>query len=182
MDTEKTEGVADTTKGEGEGAETVSIPKADYDKLNQTLGSLKREIKDLKKSETKKETEEAPQKPQSNEPDYAKLAFLNGKGLDHADDVSLVLKESERLKLPLTDILGMKHIQAQLQDAKDGRASQAALPTGNGKAGGNTQNDVEYCIAKGELPKDQDLAAKVVNAKISAHQKFNQWSDELYTG
>jgi len=36
-------------EGEGNEPEVVKVPKADYDKLNQTLGSLKRELKDLKK-------------------------------------------------------------------------------------------------------------------------------------
>ena len=49
MSTEQNqEVVVDTTTNEGEGnePETISIPKADYDKLNQTLGSMKRELKD----------------------------------------------------------------------------------------------------------------------------------------
>jgi len=55
--------------------------------------------------------------PQSNEPDYAKLAFLEGKGIQHPDDQKLVQDEATRLKLPLTDILGMEYIKSKLKTA-----------------------------------------------------------------
>ena len=37
--------------GEESVDDTISIPKQDYEKLNQTIGSLKREVKDFKKSQ-----------------------------------------------------------------------------------------------------------------------------------
>src|SRR3990167_5678073 len=59
MDTEKTKTdiVTETNEGEGE-VETISIPKTEWEKHNQTLCSLKRELKDLKKA--KEETKETP--------------------------------------------------------------------------------------------------------------------------
>ena len=44
MDTNETTetDVVTGTDGEGEQAETLTIPKKDYETLNQTLGSLKR--------------------------------------------------------------------------------------------------------------------------------------------
>jgi hypothetical protein len=57
----------DTTNNESETTteDTISVPKSDYEKLNQTLGSLKRELKDLKKSKDEvKETSQT--KPDEN--------------------------------------------------------------------------------------------------------------------
>ena len=64
----------DSTNSEAEGgdtAETISIPKTDYEKMNQTLGSLKRELKDLKKPK-----EEPQETAKTNQPDNFLLEKL----------------------------------------------------------------------------------------------------------
>ena len=124
----------------------------------------------------------------SNEPDYAKIAFLNGKGIEHSDDQKLVQDEAERLKMPLTDILEMEHIKSKLKGNKDERESQAGMPKGKGRSGGTTQ-DVDYWLSKPqkkdgtyETPDDSELATKVINARITKQEKGQMFSDELYNG
>lgn len=188
METETTtETGADTEKvgGEGEKAEeTVSIPKGDYDKLNQTLGSLKRQVKDLTKpKEEPKETEKAPEKPQSDEVDYKELtlkSFLKGEGVAHPDDQKIVRDEAKRLSLPIDEVIGMEHIKTKLEAAKEARTAQSGMVKGKGRGSGTTQNDVDYWVAKGELPPDQELAEKVVDAKIKKEQSGKMFSDDLY--
>jgi len=121
-------------------------------------------------------------KPQSNEPDYAKLAFLEQRGFAHPDDQKLVQDEAERLKLPLTDVLGMEHIKSKLQTAKDTREALAGMPKGRGKVGGLGMQDVDYWLAKGETPDDLELAEKVINARINKEKNQNKFSDTLYIG
>ena len=119
---------------------------------------------------------------QSNEPDYARLAYLETKSINHPDDQKIVQDEAVRLKLPLTDILAMEHIKSRLEANKDARNAQAGMPKGKGRSGGVTQNDVEYWLAKGETPQgDQELAEKVIDARMGK-EKQNKFSDELYTG
>ena len=113
-----------------------------------------------------KPTPQEPLKPQSNEPDYAKLAFLKSEGIIHSDDQKLVQDEAARLKLPLTDILQMAHIKTQLETVKDQREAMAGMPKGRGQAGGKTQQDVDYWVQKDEVPEDLELAEKVINAKM----------------
>jgi hypothetical protein len=121
-------------------------------------------------------------KPQSSEPDYAKLAYLETKGFTHPDDQKVIQDEAVRLKLPLTDVMGMEHIKSKLQMMKDQRESMAGMPKGAGRGGGKTQQDVDYWLAKGETPDDQELAAKVIEARIQKETKGNMFSDDLYTG
>jgi hypothetical protein len=121
-------------------------------------------------------------KPQSNEPDYAKIAFLETKGFNHPDDQKWIQDEANRLKLPLTDILQMEHAKSKLQIAKDQRESQAGMPKGRGSASGKTQNDIDYWLAKGETPDDQELGQKVIEARIQKEKQGSKFSDELYTG
>mgnify|MGYP001573491038 FL=1 len=127
-----------------------------------------------------KPEEHKPEPVKSNEPDYAKLAFLNSKGYDHSDDQKLIQDEAERLKLSLTDVIGMEHIQSKLTANKEARVASEGMPKGKGRSGGNTPSDVDYHLAKGTTPDDQELAEKVVNARMKKEQSKNTFSDELF--
>ncbi len=158
-------------------------------KVKAKFGELEIQIADLKKpKEESKPQDKIENKSQSNEPDYAKLAFLETKGITHPDDQKTVQDEAERLKLPLTDILGMEHIKSKLALVKDQRESQAGMPKGTGRGKGTTQDNVDYWIDKKksdgtfDTPDDLDLAAKVIEARIKKEEKANMFSDELYTG
>ena len=145
-----------------------------YDKTENKW--IKKEVKpEVKPNETKKETK-------TDEPDYAKIAFLEQRGLTNIEDQKLVQDEAERLKMPLTDILGMEHIISKLKTAKDTREANDGMPKGRGKSGGQSQHDVDYHLAKGTTPDDLELAEKVINARIKQESVANKFSDELYTG
>jgi hypothetical protein len=133
-------------------------------------------------TETKTETKEP------NEPDYSKMALLEGRGFTHPDDQKWIMDEATRLKLPLTDILQMEHAKAKLQSSKEQREAMDGMPKGRGKGGGQTQNEVDYWVDRVkpdgtyETPEDHDLAIKVINARIAKESKKSQFSDTLYTG
>src|SRR3990167_3114415 len=128
-------------------------------------------------------TYEKPQdKAKTNEPDYARLAFLETKGIDHPDDQKIVQDEAVRLKLPLTDVLGMDHIKSRLQTNKDERIAKEGMPRGKGRSGGATANDVDYYMANPDKrPDSQELAEKVLDAKL-ARQAQDKFSNDLYVG
>jgi hypothetical protein len=130
----------------------------------------------------KPEKPEPEPKSQPIEPDYAKLAYLETKGIIHPDDQKLVQDEAMRLKLPLTDVLAFDHIKSKLTANKDQREAQEGMPKGKGSASGKTQNDVDYWLAKGETPDDLELAGKVIEARIKKETTGNRFSDELYSG
>lgn len=118
----------------------------------------------------------------SSEPDYAKLAFLEQRGLTNPDDQKMVQEEAERLKMPLTDILGMEHIKSKLNSAKEQREAENGMPKGRGRGSGKTQQDVDYWLAKGETPDDLELANKVIDARMAKEKQGSKFADELYTG
>jgi len=151
-------------------------------KLFERVKKAEGEKKILREQLRKYESSEKSAESQSNEPDYAKLAFLKGESVTHPDDQKLVMDEANRLKLPLTDILGMAHIKSQLQTNKDQREAQEGMPKGRGSGSGKTQGDIDYWLAKGETPDDQELAAKVIEARIQKETTGNKFSEELYTG
>jgi len=148
------------------------------------LGKAKAKLTEYTNKPVPKEEPKAPEKldSQSNEPDYARLAYLETKGINHPDDQKIVQDEASRLKLSLTDVLAMEHIKSRLEASKDARTAAAGMPKGRGRTGGATQHDVEYWLAKGETPQgDQELAEKVIDARMSKERQ-NKFSDELYTG
>jgi len=130
-------------------------------------------------------TQQKPQSknvPQSNEPDYGRLSYLETKGVNHPDDQKIALDEATRLQLPLTDILQMEHIKGRLQANKDQREALAGTSLKGGKrTGGATQHDVDYWLARpDERPADHDMAVKVLNAKMAKEAAANRFSDQMY--
>lgn len=148
-----------------------------------------KDTKEWKKEEKKVEPEKK-ELEKSSEPDYARLAFLEQRGLNHPDDQKLVQDEATRLKMPLTDILGMAHIKAKLQESKDQRDAEAGMPKGRGKGSGKSQQDVDYWLAKQvkadgtfETPTDPSLAEKVIEARYNQKKQGEKFdNNELYTG
>jgi len=171
---------------ENESEETnEDLDKAKEYGENQKVRAEKAEKK-LKALEAKKETETPKKeeaKEKSNEPDYAKLAFLEGKKVVNADDQKLVLDEAERLKLPLTDILNMQHIKTQLKDAHDQREAKSGSPKGKGKAGSTGQHDVDHHLAKGTTPEDVEEAKKVIDARMKSDKSSGHYDDQpIFSG
>lgn len=161
---------------------------------NQKIRAEKAEAK-LKKAEAelaKKVETKTPKKEedkeQSNEPDYAKLAFLEGKGVKHPDDQKIVQDEADRLKLPLTDILGMEYIKAKLKDSKSQREAEGGMPDDSGKVSSKSKGSVDHWVGKKnkdgtyDTPTDLKLANEVIDARLKAEEGGNKFSDTLYTG
>jgi len=187
-DENKQEDIASPETSEEVQAETPSVEalQKELETLKATVGSTKRELKDAKKAldDAKKALNPEPQKEQqSGEPDYGRIALLNSVQVTHPDDQKVVMDEAARLKLPLTDVLRMEHIQAKLKTARDTRESQDGMPKGSGRTTGNTKADVEYYLEHPEeAPEDPALAYKVIDAKMKRETDANKFSAELYTG
>lgn len=128
-----------------------------------------------------KAPENQEKKSQPSEIDYAKIAFLEQRGVKNKEDQDMVQEEANRLKMPLTDILSMEHIKAKLKANKDKREAMEGMPKGRGSSGSANKNDVDYWLAKGETPDDLELAEKVINARIKKEEQSNKFSNELYS-
>ncbi len=137
------------------------------------------------KAEKPEATKEPEAKPESQPdgPNYAEIAFLEGRDLKHPDDQKIVQDEAERLKLSLTDVLEMEHIKSKLEAVKNTREAEAGMPKGGKKAGGQTPQDVDYWIAKGETPEDATQEfEKVIDARMKKEVDDSKFSDVMYSG
>lgn len=143
------------------------------EQLEVENGSLKR---DLKKAQKLKEPEVTQEKTQTNEPDYSRIAYLNSVQVTHADDQKAVMEEAERLKLPLTDVLNMEHMQSRLKSMQNERAVKDGVPTGSGRTGEGHKGEVEYYLAHpDETPDDLELHNKVIDARMKQQTQGNKF-------
>ena len=186
MEEQNEEEVEETTDEETTEEETNEEEESEEEstdleaKVKELEGRNKRlQTKLDKKAKTTKANKT---KENQSEPDYGKQAYLNSVDIKNADDQKMVMDEAERLKLPLTDIIAMKHMKADLKDASDQRKLEEGMPKGRGKSGSGTKGSVEYHLANNTTPDDQKLAEEVINARMKKEGEGNPFSDELYTG
>jgi hypothetical protein len=169
MDTETTEtgAATETSAGEGETSteiETVSVPKKDYDTLNQTLGSLKRELKDLKKAG--KETHETPQtKPEDSS--LLQKAYLRAAGITSEEEVDLALSTAKKWSMDIDKLVDDEDFTVKLEKLRTAKANAVATSNvrgGNGPS--QAKNTPEYWIAKGTPPSPTDVPDRKIRMKI----------------
>jgi len=177
-------GEGEQITGESGDAEIVSISKTDYDKLNQTLGSLKRELKDLKKSkeETPKET------PKQTKPDEIGLLkerlekqAIRAAGLTHPDDIDLARKTAKKWNLDIDDVLTDDDFKVKLERQQTARANIEASSNVKGATGQSQMKDSpEYWIAKGIPPSAKDVPDRKARAKIARAMMANAKSSKTF--
>jgi len=156
--------------------ETVTLSREEYERLNQTLGSLKKEIKTYKK-------EAEPQRTRSDEPDYAQLAYLASQQINDADDQKMIMSEADKLKLPLTEVLKMDYMREKLQVSHNQRVAEGGSPSGLGRKGGASKGDVDYYLANPDItPPDLKLHNEVIDARIKREHEDNMFSKVPFIG
>lgn len=172
MDTSTTETdiVTETNEGEGgSGAETVSVSKKDYDTMNQTLGSLKKELKDLKKAqETPRET---PTKETKTEESALlqkiERMSLRQAGLTHADDIELAQKTAKKWGVDIDEVLSDDDFKVKLERQQTSRSNAEATSNIRGNGGTTSaKNTAAYWIAKGTPPSREDVPDRKTRAAI----------------
>lgn len=171
-----------TNESEATTEDTIAVPKADYEKLNQTLGSLKRELKDLKKSkEEPKEVTKIESK--SDELDYGQKAFLRSYDIKGADEINLVKNWQKRTGDELDAIVEDEIFQAKLKSLREVRASNEALPKSNRRGTQPAPNDESYWTSKIESGQatladieDIEMRRKVLNKRVAKEKSGNRFS------
>ena len=75
--------------------------------------------------------------------------------------------------------MGFRYVQEELKNRKDTRASENALPEGSKRSASAARDQVEYWLAKGELPpaSETELRRKVVAARIEREKDTSRFTD-----
>lgn len=178
METEtKTEGGVDTTNnevevGENKEVETISISKEEYDRTIQTLGSLKREIKDLKKPKEESLEKTSKKDVRTNENvnilERVEKMALKQAGLTHQDDIDLAKKTAKKWGLDLEDVLADDDFKLKLERQQSVRQNLEAVNEikGGNNSGIQAKNTPDYWVAKGVPPTPTDIPDGNLRRKI----------------
>lgn len=151
-------------------------------KLKEARGISKRYQKDLEQSRNTPKAEPKADAPQAKQGfDYGQKAYLKSSGID-ADDFEFVKEVMDNTGKDLDSVLASKYFQSELKERKDLRMAEQATPSGSKRAGNTTRDQVEYWMAKGELPPDRELRQKVVNARMKAEQDKSQFTEQPVAG
>jgi hypothetical protein len=164
--------------GQEDKTDWKAIAQERQDALAKMQGMTKRFQTKLKKlAEAPKSSNSS----QGNAPekkgfDYAEKAYLKSSGIN-SEEFNFVKEVMDSTGKDIDSVLSSNWFQKDLQERRQLKTTEAATPSGTKRAGQQTRNDVDYWIAKGELPKDDPaLARKVVNAKIRAERDKNQFA------
>lgn len=174
MSSETNQEVATPEEGAGEGkdqtTEEVKLSKAEYEELvgyKSTVGSLKRELKDLKKPKDEpKESKETP-KNQTEEFGLLQKTFLRAASIVDEDEVELAKDIQKKTGVDWDRLVDDDYFQMKLKKLRDGKANTAALDVRGGSApSGGAKNTSQYWMAQGNPPTAKDVPDRKVRAKI----------------
>jgi len=158
--------------------DTVTLSREEYEKLNQTLGSLKKEVKTYKKeAEPHKESND------SRYSDELAVTRLEVRGIVDREDQRIILEEAKRLQMSAVEVADMEHMKAKLETMRNQRTAESGAPTGTGRKGGAGKGDVDYYLAHpDEVPPDLTLHNQVIDARIKRDTDNNMFSQVPFIG
>lgn len=161
----------DTTEGE---VAEVKLSKAEYEELvgyKATVGSLKRDMKDLKKSlESKPETPEV----KAEEFGLLQKTFLVSSGIKDPDEIELAKEIQKRTGIEWDKLVEDDYFQLRLTKLRNTKENANATDVTGGSGGGVTKS-AEFFIAKGVPPTAKDIPDRkarvaIINQMMSAEK------------
>lgn len=171
MENEETVVVDTTTNNESEGSEskeeTVALSKSEYEKLNQTLGSLKRELKDLKQKPREESVKESSKADTAPLLEKLERMTLRQAGLTESEDIELARNTAKKWGIDIDEVLLDEDFKIKLERQQTNRANAMATSKIKGGAGtSQAKNTAEYWQAKGTPPTPNDVPDRATRAKI----------------
>lgn len=109
--------------------------------------------------------------------DLAEKAFLRAVGVP-SEDFDYIEQTMKDTGKDIESLLDAKWFQSELKERKEGRDTKNAVPQTTKRSTGAARDEVDYWLAKGELPPaDQtELRRKVVNARIAKEKNIDVFS------
>lgn len=143
--------------------EVVKLSKAEFETLNKTLGSLKRELKDLKKA--KDEPKETPQNPEGNT--LLEKTFLRAAQITDEEEVELALTTAKKWGISVDKLVDDEDFKEKLEKHRTQKANALATSNIRGDKNGTSAKETPaYYIAKGVPPTAEQVPDRKQRAKI----------------
>lgn len=156
----------ETTETGTEAQDPKETPEAKYARLTRQAKQLAKkhgfDVEETKPSKAKQG--------KSQDFDYGEKAYLVANGIKGSDEMAMVRQAMAETGRTLDEVLESKFFQASLRESREAKLADQATPKGQRKTSSSTSSDVDYWIAKDELPPNTEefrkLRSEVVNEKI----------------
>jgi hypothetical protein len=117
--------------------------------------------------------------PKTGEAEDTTALLLEVKGITADDEVELFQKWSTDTGRKPREILNNSIFQAELAARRAEKATQAAIPSSNGRGGGGGAQNIDALTEKfertGELPKDFETKAKIIERVAAKENSSTPW-------
>ena len=162
MEEEVTKDGALVDAGEAE-VDEIKLSKKDYEELighKATVGSLKRELKDLKKSK-----EEEVTSPKAEEFGLLQKTFLVSSGIKDADEIELAKEIQKKTGVEWDKLVEDDYFQSRLTTLRNTKENALATNV-KGGSGGGVAKSADFFIAKGVPPTAKDIPDRKARVAI----------------
>ena len=168
---------SETGTGEGTKEDVVTLPRSEYSKLSETIGSLKRDIKDLKKAK-----DETPIKTESKSDDKLGTRLdtlaLKMAGIVKPEEKALFDKWKGETGREADAIVENSIFQKELEDIRVASKNQEATSNIKGEQGGaSIKDDPDYWISRSS----KDAKGMPVFPEEMPREMFSKVLDKLST-
>lgn len=109
--------------------------------------------------------------------DLGEKAYLMASGIKGADEIDFVQKMKKETGKDIESLLGTTYFQTEFKEFKEKRDTANAVPQASKRSNNSSVDTVEYWIAKGEMPPENqpELRRAVVNARMKKEESKGQF-------
>ena len=146
----------------------VESPEARISRLERQLAQAK-----------KKAGRDEPKKTSDKEVGLDRMdkMILRQEGIKTSDEIELVESIARDTGKTVEQIIDSRFFQSELKELRESRSAKDAIPSGARRSQQTSKDNVDYWIAKGELPKDDPaLRQQVVKAKVAKERAKSTFS------
>ena len=127
----------------------------------------------------KKAPEGKPNKP-NEDFSTGDIALMEQRGHKSIEEQDYIAESMDKYNLSLKEVLADDYHQAKMKGIKDSIAVKEATPSGRGRTPASGKQSVEYWLAKGGLPPENDVKLRrdVLNARIKSEERGNKFAPQ----
>lgn len=152
--------------------------EAELSKRDETIGSLKRDLKDAKKTK-ETVTSEKNEAPESNT--LLEKAFLRSAGITDKEEVELALSTAKKWDMSIDALVDDEDFKGKLEKHRTTKSNALATSNIRGdKSGGSAKDTPAYWIAKGTAPTADQVPDRKTRATIARAMIANTKSGKKF--
>jgi len=171
----------DTTDWKALALKNQGIAKRYQTKIQKRLEAEKLATKEAEKAKAEEAKAKEKQPQDKKDFDYAEKSYLLSNGIKK-EEIPFVWEEYQKLTdkdKNLDKLLDSKYFMNELNEKRELKETEEAVPRGTKRTAGSARDSVEYWNTRGELPpwNQPELRRKVLNARIKKEESASKFTD-----